>query len=185
MKEDRYEYVINADDVITRVNSDWEAFARENGAEGLPASAIGTWLWQHFGGMEVKHLYRALLDRVRESGVKAEVPFRCDSPGTRRFMSMAVEPLDEGAVLFSTWTVREEDRPPVEILAPADAQEEGAEVVMCAWCKKVDSGESGWAEVEEALGRLEVLNRDHPPRITHGVCPECRARVIAEPAEGS
>ena len=83
-----FEYEIDASDVITQVNRHWEEFAEANDAPGLGARVVGTWLWKHFAGMEVKYIYRTLLERVRESGQSVSIPFRCDSPELRRRMSL-------------------------------------------------------------------------------------------------
>lgn len=47
-------------------------------------------------------------------------------------------------------------------------------IPMCAWCKKVRSDAGFWRSVEEHLTR--VTGHD----ITHGVCPECYARVLEQ-----
>ncbi|MGE0858093.1 MAG: MHYT domain-containing protein [Gammaproteobacteria bacterium] len=47
-------------------------------------------------------------------------------------------------------------------------------IPMCAWCKKVRTDAGFWSSVEEHLTR--VTGHD----ITHGVCPECHARVLAQ-----
>lgn len=96
----RYEYVIDGDDVIREVNDAWKTFAQENHAEGLGDEVLGNWLWQYLSGMEVKHLFRVLLDRVRESQEVGRVPFRCDAPGLRRHMTLEMTPLPDSASAF-------------------------------------------------------------------------------------
>ena len=45
---------------------------------------------------------------------------------------------------------------------------------ICAWCKKVRDDRSYWSSVDAYLTRhLDV-------QITHGICPECFARVERE-----
>ena len=103
MDPDIYEYVIDANDVITNVNDSWESFAEENGSEGLGERVVGSWLWQHLAGVEVKHLFRVLLERVRTTGKVVRVPFRCDAPDLRRHMILEVTPLPDDVVRFSSW----------------------------------------------------------------------------------
>ena len=108
-----YEYVINGQDVITHVNGEWRTFAAENTAPELPDQALGSWLWQQVHGIEVKHLYRTLLDRVRDERIICRIPYRCDAPHLRRFMMLEMTPLEGGEVRFISWVVREEPRAPV------------------------------------------------------------------------
>ncbi len=43
---------------------------------------------------------------------------------------------------------------------------------ICAWCKKIRDDEGYWTEVD-------VFVREHTEAdFTHGICPECRARVV-------
>jgi hypothetical protein len=186
-----FEYVIDANDVIVSVNDSWKAFARANGGEGLGERAIGTWLWQHMAGMDVKHLFRVLLERVREGQRVVRIPFRCDAPDLRRHMMLEVTPLPHGAVRFVSWTDEEEERPKVHLLEPHPNSPDDPKIRMCAWCKRVDAsrgeGESwvtgsagDWQEVEDAMAELGLLSRGPLPRITHGVCEDCKARVMGE-----
>lgn len=47
-------------------------------------------------------------------------------------------------------------------------------VALCACCKQVRVDAGSWSSVEEHLTR--VTGHD----ITHGVCPECYARVLEQ-----
>ncbi|MGD2121812.1 MAG: hypothetical protein PVJ76_08705 [Gemmatimonadota bacterium] len=187
-----FEYVIDANDVIVHVNDSWKAFARENGGGNLGGSVIGTWLWQHMAGVEVKHLFRVLLERVRERQKVVRIPFRCDAPDLRRHMMLEVTPLPGNSVRFVSWTEEEEGRPKILLLEPHETFEESPSVRMCAWCKRVKASEGGeehewlsgseetWWELEEALTELNILSRYPLPTITHGVCADCKARVMGE-----
>jgi hypothetical protein len=179
-----YEYVIDANDVVISVNESWAAFGEENHGEGLGERVIGTWLWQHFSGWEVKQVFRRLLERVREGNRVVRVPFRCDSPELRREMMVEVTPLSDGKLRFSSWIVDERDRPPVTVLEPGRTPDPNRSLRMCAWCKSVDAGGDEWRELEEAVGELEIFGPGPLPKITHGVCPTCKARVMAERTGG-
>lgn len=48
---------------------------------------------------------------------------------------------------------------------------------VCAWCKKVREDEHYWLSVEE------YIVRHTDARFSHGICPECSARVLREDAE--
>jgi hypothetical protein len=187
-----FEYVIDADDVIVFVNESWKTFAEENGDAGLGDRVVGTWLWQHMSGLEVKHLFRVLLERVREGRRVVRVPFRCDAPDVRRHMMLEVTPLPDDAVRFVSWMEEEEGRPKVEILDASRTESEDHFLRMCAWCKRVEvsvgepsyewvsEGPKNWRELEDALMELDLLSQEPLPRITHGVCGDCKSRVMGE-----
>jgi hypothetical protein len=177
--DEALEYVVNANDVIVQVNETWERFAEANEGEEVGRGAVGTWLWQHLSGKEVKHLYRVLLERVRATGRPVSVPFRCDAPHIRRSMMMEVAPLENQAVRFSSWTVEEKERPPIEILAAGRDEAGHQSVMMCAWCKRIEAGDGVWHDLEEALARGDLLQGQPLPRIIHAVCPDCRSMVLA------
>ncbi|MBT8396337.1 MAG: hypothetical protein HKO65_00315 [Gemmatimonadetes bacterium] len=193
MEEKTLEYIINSDDVVTHVSETWDDFAEENGGEGLGERVVGTWLWQHFSGREIKHLFQVLLERVRSEQITVRVPFRCDAPELRRFMFLEVTPQGEGAIRFRSSIQQEEPRPKVHLLEAKRPEASEAFLRMCAWCKRVDvgrgdgdesaSGAGGWQEVEVALSELELLTTHPLPRITHGVCRDCRELVLSELAE--
>ncbi len=48
---------------------------------------------------------------------------------------------------------------------------------VCAWCKKVREDEHYWLSVED------YIVRHTDARFSHGICPECSARVMREDAE--
>ncbi len=48
---------------------------------------------------------------------------------------------------------------------------------VCAWCKKVREDEHYWLSVEA------YIERHTDARFSHGICPECSARVLREDAE--
>jgi hypothetical protein len=52
-------------------------------------------------------------------------------------------------------------------------------VTMCSWCRRVLAAEDRWKEVEIAIQLLGLFEGDSLPGISHGVCPECYARVMA------
>lgn len=45
---------------------------------------------------------------------------------------------------------------------------------MCAWCRKVRDDEDFWHDVEHYLGSHRDIH------VTHGICPECVAKVESE-----
>lgn len=177
---ERFEYTINRDDVITEVNDVWKRFADENAGEGLGDRVLGTWLWQHLAGVEVKHLFKALVERVREGGGPVRVPFRCDAPELRRFMVLELTSLPDEAIRFSSWIEAEEAREPVALLEAHRESDPELMVKMCAWCKRIHAGPDRWRELEDAMAELGLFHLERLPRITHSVCRDCQDQVMHE-----
>src|SRR5262245_41935895 len=167
-------YWIDRRDVITEVGGAWLAFALANGAPELDsASVVGRRLWDFVGDPTTGQLYRGILARAR-AGRAARFPFRCDAPASRRLLEMAVTAEGDGGVRFETRTLEEASRPP-EALWERGAERSGDLLRVCGWCKRVDAG--GWAEVEEAVARLRLFERDRLPALTHGICETCLAAL--------
>lgn len=170
---DAFVYDVDPQDRIVFVNPRWVEFARENGAEDLTETEVlGHPLERFIANPEVQHLYGLLMDKARVTQAPLQVPFRCDSPGCRRFLEMEMTPLDQGSLRFVNRVVKLEFRDSVPLL---DAGEERSEefLSICSWCKKVKVAESRWLEVEEAVERLDLFAREKLPQLTHGICQEC------------
>lgn len=166
-------YELDRDDRIQRVDASWAAFARENGAPQLAAGVVGSSIWDWITGPEVEHLYRLLLARIRGARGSARIPFRCDSPETRRFMELEIAALPDGGLRFRSWLTRAEPRAPVALLDPrADRSERF--VGICSWCKRVRARPEVWLEIEHAASSLRLLE-GQPPQITHTICGDCQA----------
>ena len=43
---------------------------------------------------------------------------------------------------------------------------------VCAWCKKVRTDDGYWEQIEK------YLSANSRASVTHGVCPDCRARFL-------
>jgi hypothetical protein len=162
-------------DIIEFINDPWIRFADENAAPTLALEVIGTLVWQHILGMEIRQLYRELVAKVRETHSQVDFSFRCDSPAVRRFMRMRVVSLPHDAVEFSSWVEREEPyERPVRLLDPTIARDRDDFLRMCSWCKSIDVAGS-WLEVEQAIEKERLFDRPRLPQISHGICPACLA----------
>ena len=128
----------------------------------------------------MKHLFKTLVERVRETNISARVPFRCDAPDLKRFMVLELEPLSDQAIRFSSWIEEEEEREALALLDPDRAVDPDLMVRMCAWCKRIHAGPDRWRELEEALGEMGLFQLDPLPKITHSVCKDCQNQVMEE-----
>jgi hypothetical protein len=170
------QYRVNDRDEIVFVNEAWGPFATANGDQRLAtAEVLGRPLWEFISDPTTRHLYRDILARVR-GGVPVRFTFRCDSPACRRLLEMQVAGEPGGGAEFRTRVLSEVGREPQPLLEP-DRPHSGEFVRMCGWCKKVDLG-GRWAEVEEAVSHLGLIDRLLLPQLTHGVCEDCYARMV-------
>ena len=168
-------YCIDRADVITAVNADWDAFARDNEGDHLTAdNVVGRPLWDFISDPETEQIYRALLRRLRQGVAIPPLPFRCDSPGLRRFMELHTRGGDDQSVEFEARLLRAEPREPVALLEAETERGDGL-VRICSWCKRVAVAEADWREVEEAVPRLGLLEFHRPPPLTHTMCEDCLA----------
>lgn len=169
-------YRIDERDDIVFVSDSWAPFALDNDAPGLATGVLGRSLWDFVSEMTTRHLYQDLVARVR-SGRTAAFTYRCDAPGRRRFMHMTMRPSGRRGVEFDSVTVRTEARPTMALVsAPSGA---ARLLRICSWCKRVDV-DGGWEEIELALPRLSVFAASTPTAVTHAICADCQARMLAE-----
>lgn len=178
MSTETLSYAIDEHDHLIRVDEGYYRFAEENGWEEATTS-LGRSLWDYVAGHEMVKLQRLLVRRIRDEVGDVELPFRCDGPGVRREMKIRIVARPGGrVVLFSARTRSEESRDlPQRLLDPATPRSDEV-LEMCGWCDRFEvDGE--WVEVEEAARRLELFNRPELPALSHGICPDCNAMLLA------
>jgi hypothetical protein len=171
-------YAIDEQDHLIRADEGYYRFAAENGWNEAPTS-LGRSLWDYVAGEEMKKLQRILVRRIRDQARSVELPFRCDGPDVRREMKIKIVARPGGrAVLFSARLRSEEEREiPQPLLDPEVPRSENT-LTMCGWCDRFEvDGE--WVEVEEAARRLELFNYPELPALSHGICPDCNAMLLA------
>lgn len=175
-------YEIDRIDRIVALSDEWYRFARENDAgPSLTELRPGVALWDLITGAEVRHLYESIFAGVRRRLQPVRLPFRCDSPGLRRFMELEVSPTDGGGLMLAGHLLHEEPREEVDLLAPRPASEASSQepetfVAMCSWCKAARLG-GEWGAVEELVRAEGLFQKERVPRISHSICPECRESV--------
>lgn len=137
-----------------------------------PHELLGQPLWRFITDDETRYIYELLLARVRTTGVEAVVPFRCDTPDARRYMTVRLAPGPrEGDVAFTIDTYRHEPRRSERLLDAGTPRSDDL-LTICSWCKRVRVDEE-WLEVEEAVVRLRLLEAPLLPALTHGACVPC------------
>jgi hypothetical protein len=179
---DEIHYQLNDRDEIVFVNQAWNAFASANSGEHLTAPhVLGRPLWGFITDRTTRALYKDILARVR-SGRSVRFLLRCDSPECRRVLEMEVSRGLDDVTDFRVRTLSQKawERQPL-----LDTERPHSEELLrvCGWCKKVHAG-GRWAEVEEAVSLLGLFVRSLLPDVTHGICEDCYARIVATISEG-
>jgi hypothetical protein len=175
---------------IETVGDGWSGFAEANeGAGLLPPGILGRGLSDFFSGVEVRALLGELFKKVRDRGEPVTVPFRCDSPGELRQLTLTLRPRPDGGIDFVSRTQAVIPRATPALVLDAGVVRSLRLLSLCAWCKRVEVPEwaesdaklepGTWLELDDALGQLGILNPP-VPRITHGICPICRVSLLEE-----
>jgi hypothetical protein len=187
-------YVLDPSDRVVAIDEHWIAFAKANDAATLADRVVGQSLWTFIAGPTVRELYRTILGRVRATGRRVSLPFRCDSPTVRRYMTLSMAPGNgpRGTLEFGATLVREEPQSPnaralyVAVLgrrgaghhaAAGGAHDHADEVLtMCSVCKRLYV--DGWCEIDEALERRTDLLTEPVRPVSHGLCLPCRDAAL-------
>lgn len=161
-------YTLDADDFIIAVGAGWDAFALENGSPQTTASlVVGTLLWRHISGDNLRHVLRVLFQRARGSRRPVVVNFSCDSPSTRRQMRLELESDDGASLCVRSYLLA--DTPQGEAQS---GPSESVSFRMCSWCNRFDfDGE--WREFEDVVVDRKLLGDGGVPDISHTMCPRC------------
>ncbi len=172
------EYVVRRDHTVEAVDGPWEEFASANGAPELSRDrVVGRPLDEFVQAGRSMDVYATLIRRVLDQGVPLRFAYRCDSPDRRRFMEMSMEPVDGGLVRFRSCTVREEERPAVLLLQREAPRSGGDLLTTCGWCGRFRDAGGGWVEPETLAATSDLMSRYRFPRLSHGICPACSARM--------
>lgn len=123
-------------------------------------------------------MQRMLLRRIRGDVREVTLPFRCDGPGVRREMDLRIAANSSGQFVLFSARLRSEQRREPQPLLSAETPRSGGTLTMCGWCDRfLVDGE--WVEVEEAAARLELFQRTEMPAISHDICADCSAMLLA------
>jgi hypothetical protein len=163
---------------ITWVNDAWTEFAVASGSPQL-AAIVGEPLWRHVKGAEVKAIYEAVFARVVRGGRPAVMPLRCDAPDRSRVGNLTVRRLESGELEVASRLRAGRRRSPLRLVDPDAPRDPHRQILMCAWCKRVEDKIHGvWREPEEVVLAMRLFEAPTLPSISHGICPVCEASVI-------
>ncbi len=164
---------------LVRLPSEWETFTEMIGAPGLERERVlGRPVGWFMDDETVRECFRLMWERARLEGRSARIAARCDGLDENRALQFTSTPTAAGA-LECSWTIL---RGPAATITPAVQRHrfrEGEHLRMCSWCRQVHLGMM-WHRLDSAAPALGLLDHTPLPPITHGICPECFAVVMAE-----
>lgn len=174
---ERTRYHLDEANRIISIGAGWSDFAQQNGAHDLTIENLrGRSLWEFVAGLDTRHLYEVLFSTAREKQAILVIPFRCDSPGLRRFMELEISPSQEGLLQLEARLLRIENRPFAPILDPNEPRSYSS-LKICSFCKRVELDPTVWLEIEAAVKAMDLLGDPLLPRLSHAACPHCELRV--------
>lgn len=158
-------YEICAQDRIIAMSPGWL-----NGTSRHPA--LGRSLWDLLGDGNIADIYRALINQIRRTGTGQCFTFRCDDPHTRRVMSMAIMPVGDGRIRFSSRPIAEERQDSTAFIRRHRAMPLNVDICPgCGGIKVMDQ----WLPAGSAVEELGIFAEDLPFRTWPDHCPPCRA----------
>lgn len=174
MEKQYFIYKLDASDIIVSVSENWAAFAEENNWDNSlsPENVVGQKIWYFIQDRETRYLYQELFKQAREGRTFHPIPFRCDSPDKRRFMNLEIRPLTNGELEITSIIMRTEPRTTVRLL-DINSPHSNQLVKVCSMCKKMETDNGKWEEIEDGIDKLGLFESEKPPRLSHGVCLSC------------
>lgn len=172
-------YRLSPSHTIVAAGGDWDRFALDNDAPDLVPAPLGTSVYDHMDGEDVREGFRRLLESVARNGRTAEAEFRCDSPGVRRLMGLRVDPEADGGLRVTSRVRSIEKRPTVSLLDRWQPRSDAPPVVVCAWCRR-GRLDGSWLELDAFEARLGLRDDAVRPQVSHTICDQCSERLLEE-----
>jgi hypothetical protein len=165
-------YVVDANNCVVDLDSDWDSFLSSNGgaAHAARSQVLGRPLDQFLAGDATKMFVRAALDAARLFGQTRVLPYRCDSPTERRQFEMVISPTNDGHVKVEHRLLSSQVR-------PARRSMGGSYPVggwRCSQCLAVrHAGSPQWTSADAAPDTSPVV-----APLAQDVCPSCASRLF-------
>lgn len=170
-------YRLDAADRIVEIGGCWNDFALANAGESVLAECVlGSDIYDHVSGDASRMFLHTLLTATRSLARDTTRPYRCDSPGVKRFMEMSLLPLADHGVMVAHRMIKVEPLPGrYDFIASKNQPYPPSRIVRCSICNRIKhAGE--WLETDRA-GALGLLSSSEPTPVIYGVCDACHASV--------
>jgi len=170
-------YEIDTEDRIVFCNGVWDAFAVENGGEQLRFEDIkGRVLWDFLDGASTIDVYTRLISHVRE-GNSVKFMFRSDSPSIFRLMEMKIALTSKNRVRFSTRIKSTGDRESLSIQTEETSVPDEPPLLVCSWCGRLKIHRQSWQQIDIAVSKIGLFEKEKMPSISHGICERCLKEI--------
>lgn len=168
---------IDGTDQIVCANDNFIHFAQQASIPHLSPVPVGQSVWDFIPNLEIRHLLRVLLARVRLAGKTIDLPYRPGGAG-RCLLLLRMQPADShGGVTFRCRPLGKQAQP---IFPPGQRRFHDDPVRICSWCNRVLT-DAGWNDPEEADTVIDLFRRADKPELTHGICDDCLAGILTSP----
>lgn len=171
-------YVLDAKLSIAACNRAWDNFAAANGGVGISAAdVVGQPVFDFIPPVLVA-FYQQKYDAARRTGVWVGFDYDCSSPATYRQFHMALQTLENGAIVVVNSLrphrispfARDKAAEPASVYFSSDGV-----ITMCAHCRRTQHPQ--FSEVWEWVPQFV----SHPgDKVSHGLCPRCLAQHYPE-----
>lgn len=164
-------YRIDRDDRIVFADDKWLRFTYDHGGVNYkPENVLNKSLWNFITDDLTRQFYKAVLRRARE-GDTINFSFRGVSANCRRLLEMTVAAGQNGDVRFETKTLLRQKRESPTLFGKPSGGD--AFLRICGWCRRIEVSLSDWDEIENAVTKLILFERDCLTQLTHGICNSC------------
>ncbi len=161
-------YRLDQRDRIIDTGGAWDRFAEENdGGVLVGKSVLGRSLYDFISGDVSRMFVRTIIDGVRILQRPRNVPYRCDSPGLRRYMEMSLTLEVGGEMLLAHRQLRTEESGR-KFDFQVGLQPVRQMIIRCSHCNGLKR-HGVWGEAEDILPA--TTNALVP--VIYGVCPRC------------
>lgn len=160
-------YTLDHADRIISVGGPWDEFACDNGGETiLSSNIIGQSILTFISGDVTRMWICAVLQHVRACNKLLDRPYRCDSPGLKRFMQMRAVPEGNRVIRLEHRLISTEQR-----TVPVNIQHCGKKSThartRCSVCGYIKTN-SMWTE--PTAEQYTSMNTIY---VTYSICEKC------------
>lgn len=172
-------YCVDAEGTIVRAESHLsEESALRDPTFAYPFSfpdIVGRSLFSFIEGVEVRHIYGMLHERILKGKGSIRFDYRCDSPDIRRDMRMSLC-FDNHLVRYESVVLKETQR---AVSIPLASPTAALILPICSNCKryKHPPGSQDWKEIDLILSDPNLPGAFN---FSHTFCNVCYARLMLE-----
>jgi hypothetical protein len=86
---------------------------------------------------------------------------------------------ENGDLQFKSRTIWAQTRQ-LQMIYDTNAPRSDDILIVCSWCKKINTNGEIWEEVEEVVVSLGLFEFERLPQLSHGMCGDCYRTITKE-----